>query len=330
LGNGDGTFQSPVDYGVGDANSLAVADLNGDGNPDAAVADPSNSSVAVYLGDGTGGFPTGTSYNIGAASYPTDVAIGDVNGDQIPDLVAIDENKKQLAALLGNGNGTFHRGSIFSAVAGLSPSILVLGDFNKDGKLDAATADFDKNTVSVLLGNGDGSFQTGQSYGVGDFPLGLAVGDFNNDQFPDLVTVNFDSYDVSVLLNAGTGGGGPASRSSHGSPAIHAGITELVHMGQPARGDPPSVGVSPTLSPVAIPPELSRRIPPMAVTLSAMPVSRAAPDALFAGWDDSLIQEALSAESMLRGMPSSVPIGLARPTMTRARATGAAGTYRGT
>jgi hypothetical protein len=203
LGNGDGSFQSAVDYGMGEANSLAVADLNGDGNPDVVIADPSNARVTVYLGDGTGAFPTSYSYSLGAGSYPNDVAIGDVNGDKIPDLVVMDESKKQLAVLLGIGKGTFQSSPMYSPVAGQSPGILVLGDFNKDGTLDAATADFDKNTVNVLLGNGDGTFsQRGQLYGVGNFPLGFAVGDFNRDGYPDLATVNFDSYDVSMLLNA--------------------------------------------------------------------------------------------------------------------------------
>src|SRR3989442_2223522 len=89
--------------------------------------------------------------------------------------------------------------------AGRSPDSVAVGDFNGDGKLDLATANFDSNDVSVLLGNGDGSFQAALTFAAGRGPSFVAVGDFNGDGKLDLVVANFDSGDVSVLLGNGDG-----------------------------------------------------------------------------------------------------------------------------
>jgi hypothetical protein len=328
MGDGDGTFQSPVNYGTaGRGRGLAVADLNGDGNVDIALADYLGGTVTVYYGDGTGRFPTSRVF--GADSGSWDVAIGDVNGDKIPDLVVLNINSDQLVVLLGNGDGTFRSGRSYHIGAGGDHNAVVLADFNRDGKLDAATENPNMDSVSVLLGNGDGSFQRAQTYDAGATPLYIADGDFNGDGFPDLAVPDIGSNNVSVLLNAGPGGGGAAAPATPNRQPLHAGIAELVHAGQPVRGNPSSVGASPSSPPVAIPPQFSGMGPPTMAALSAVTVPSAAPDALFADWDDSPIQDALSAEA-IQGIPSSFPICSARPTMTRTRATDAAGTYRGT
>ena len=76
-----------------------------------------------------------------------------------------------------------------------------MGDFNADGRLDLATANIDANTVSILLGQGDGTFQAAQDFGVGVVPLSVTVGDFNGDGRLDLATANAGSNTVSILLN---------------------------------------------------------------------------------------------------------------------------------
>jgi len=91
---------------------------------------------------------------------------------------------------------------------GASPRAVVTGDFNGDGRLELAVANQASNTVSVLTGNGDGTFQTPQTFTTGTGPQSLAVGDFNGDGRLDLVTVN--SRDVSVLLGIGNGTFQPA------------------------------------------------------------------------------------------------------------------------
>ena len=88
---------------------------------------------------------------------------------------------------------------------GTGPIALVAGDFNGDGRTDLAVANYGSNDVSVLLGNGDGTFQNQVPYAVGDLPNALVAGDFNGDGRTDLAVANYGSNDVSVLLGNGDG-----------------------------------------------------------------------------------------------------------------------------
>ncbi|MFI5039934.1 MAG: FG-GAP repeat domain-containing protein, partial [Solirubrobacterales bacterium] len=96
---------------------------------------------------------------------------------------------------------------------GATPYAVAVGDFNGDGKRDLATANNGSANVSVLLGDGNGTFGAASNFPLapGSHPDALAVGDFNGDGKPDLVTANAVSHDVSVLLGDGTGGFGPAA-----------------------------------------------------------------------------------------------------------------------
>jgi hypothetical protein len=101
--------------------------------------------------------------------------------------------------------------------AGSSPSYVTVGDFNGDGKLDLAIANLGSNDISVLLGNGDGTFQAAVNYGVGSGPRSIGVGDFNGDGKQDLAVVNVNSNNVSVLLGNGDGTFQPAVNYAAGS-----------------------------------------------------------------------------------------------------------------
>jgi hypothetical protein len=209
LGNGDGTFPTVPTYDAGSsASAVAVGDFNGDGIPDLVTADPGE--VRVLLGNGDGSFQAAVSYT---GVSPGFVAVGDFNGDGNLDLVVTNPGLGTVSVLLGNGDGTF--GAPVSYAAGRNPSRVAVGDFNDDGKLDIVVINSIgfRATVSVLLGNGDGTFGAPVPYGVGNEPLSIAVGDFNGDGIPDIAVANQGAGDpgnVSVLLGNGDGTFRPA------------------------------------------------------------------------------------------------------------------------
>ncbi|BAY79401.1 Na-Ca exchanger/integrin-beta4 (plasmid) [Nostoc linckia NIES-25] len=140
---------------------------------------------------------------------PYSIVVGDFNKDGNMDLVTANKSSQTVSVLLGKGDGSFKPASNFSTVGfnGLSPYSLAVADFNKDGKLDLVTANNTSNNISVLLGKGDGTFQTAVNFalGSGSGPVSVAVKDFNGDGKSDIVTVNNASQNISVLLGDGTG-----------------------------------------------------------------------------------------------------------------------------
>jgi hypothetical protein len=232
LGNGDGTFQAPVNYGSGGdrALSVAVSDVNGDGKMDLVVANdcPNNSNycgvysypgvVSVLLGNGDGTFQTAVSYGSGGdAAHSASVA--DVNGDGKLDIVVANLDSSTVGVLLGNGDGTFQSAMTYGSAGGAWS--VAIGDVNGDGQPDvvaascandSGTCGYDAGSVSVLLGNGDGTFQAAVSYGSGGIVAESAgVADVNGDGKLDIVVANVDSSKVGVLLN---NNGAPPSTTS--------------------------------------------------------------------------------------------------------------------
>ena len=201
LGNGLGGFTTSEwgntsNYAAG----LAVGDLNGDGNLDAVVvAGPFGSDGAAFLGDGTGRLLHKSSFYSTSSLPAAALAVGDFTGDGIPDLVV---SGGAVETFIGLGDGTFGRPIVHSA-NGYDHTGAALGDFNGDDKPDVVTSDGDAGTVSLLLGNGDGTLRYVGASAAGSSPSAVAVGDFNGDGRPDVAAANADSYNVSVLLNDG-------------------------------------------------------------------------------------------------------------------------------
>ena len=140
------------------------------------------------------------------------VAVGDFNGDGIPDIFLVQCTFGMTGAcrqwattvLLGNGDGTFTATSASPFPYG--PHAIAVGDFNGDGILDLAVANAGSNDVTILLGNGDGTFTaTATSPPTGTYPYSIAVGDFNGDGKTDLAVANYVSSTISVLLGNGDG-----------------------------------------------------------------------------------------------------------------------------
>ena len=295
LGDGAGGFAAPVSFGVGQLpQSVAIGDLDGDGNPDLAVANRLSADVSVLLGNGLGGFAAAVSVPAGAS--PLSVAIDDLNLDGSPDLVVANGGTQAnpgstISVLLGNGLGGFAPAASFgtgtatpprswwatststalrisrrrtsdpltcrcssetgpalsprrpasrpasspwdwrsatsigmevptwwwrspgvhdarrdgvdparerargfapaaSFATGIGPLGVAVGDFNLDGKLDLATSNIVTGDVSVLSGDGLGSFGPPVSIGAGPTPNRVAVGDFDRDGSPDLAVTN--------------------------------------------------------------------------------------------------------------------------------------------
>jgi hypothetical protein len=197
LGNGDGTFQTHADF-VGGNGQLVVADFNGDGKPDIAVAECCANTLAVHLGNGDGTFRTATLYFDPVANNGTvKIAVGDFNNDGKLDLAT-----PAVAVFGGNGDGSFK--TPFADYFSASGNDVATGDFNGDGNLDLVTAS-ENGAVIVLLGNGDGTFQSSTDYGTPAGPIFVVDSDFNNDGNPDLAVVDGGSNGVSIYLGKGNG-----------------------------------------------------------------------------------------------------------------------------
>ena len=103
------------------------------------------------------------------------------------------------------------------AVGGSAPFSIAVGDFDDDLDLDIATVNQASNNVSILLGNGNGTFDPATNFAVGSAPLFVAVGEFNGDGILDLAVANFNSANVSILLGDGDGKFDPATNFAVGS-----------------------------------------------------------------------------------------------------------------
>jgi hypothetical protein len=205
LGKRNGTFQPQRVFPVGfDPYSITLADLNGDGNLDIVTGNRGDNTISVLLANGDGTFQAAQSYPTGSA--PRGIAAADLNGDGKVDVVTANQGDGTATVLLGNGDGSFALAAEQSAPAPtLRPFQEVVADVNGDGIPDIITANRSDNSVSVLLGNRDGSFQTKETFPTGRLPISVAVADLTGDGIADIVTANYGGSTVSVLLGNGDG-----------------------------------------------------------------------------------------------------------------------------
>jgi hypothetical protein len=218
LGNGDGTFSAGSTVATG-SDHMVVGDFNRDSNLDIVTI----SGAAAYLlpgnGDGTFGSAQALATFQNANSILA-VTTADFNADGKLDLAVtyVTANTgggpaTPVAILLGNGDGTFHDapGASFAINPGLGAQELAVADVNHDGKLDLVTVGnlvsvgtVSGATISVLFGNGDGSFTTGQNFvafpGSVSNPTPFAVGDFNGDGYPDVALAGINNSSLEIFL----------------------------------------------------------------------------------------------------------------------------------
>lgn len=206
--------------------SITNADFNGDSKTDLAIAagqaNVGGNSVSVLLGDGLGGFAT--AINFGNTVLSNFITSADFNQDNIVDLATTDANQNSVSVFIGIGNGTFNSALSFSligdssGITGNTPISLISADFNLDGNADLATANAGgSGSVSVLLGDGTGNFNSVNTFTAGWAPYSIVSADFNADGNADLAVACQDiSNNVAIFLGNGSGGFSSATYSTIG------------------------------------------------------------------------------------------------------------------
>jgi hypothetical protein len=217
VNDGRGALEPPVNYSLGrEPCDVALEDLNGDGKLDIATGNPNTVSILLNAGDGT--FGAVHEYPAGRDTWA--FAVADLSGDGRPDIATANRSRSSTTVLVNRGDGSF--GEPVDYGTGPGPSTVTIGDVNGDGTDDVVTANgsSDPNgvfgewldSVSVLLGQGDGTLRPKRNYRLRDpnedgrYFITVRIADVNADRKPDLVTANVgENWSMTVFVNGGKG-----------------------------------------------------------------------------------------------------------------------------
>jgi len=231
LSNGDDTFTPPSRIPVGrQPSAIVTGDFNADGNQDFAVTNFTDNTFSLFLGNGQGAFTeaSGSPFALPSpAAGPIAMTAADFDSDGHLDLAIVNQTTSDVSILLGNvdskGNPTFTQatsGQGGSPIAvGKSPVAIATGDLNNDSHPDLVVVNQADNTVSVLLGNGNGTFTaaTNSPFATGQAPTAVTISDFNADGNLDIAVTDPQTDSVSVFLGVGQGLFAPAFELPVGS-----------------------------------------------------------------------------------------------------------------
>ncbi len=207
LNNGSGTFNAAVSYNAySNPAFVATADLNGDGFLDVVTGNNNFTGASVAFGNGNGTFRAQISYGTTGDSHSIELV--DLNGDGAKDIVVGGGNSTNyIGVMLNNGNGTFaaERDYTVGAINTQAPET-AFGDVNGDGKLDILTTIRTGGAMSVLLGNGNGTFLASTTYSMGGGASGdIALLDVNNDSILDAIVTDSTANKLVIRLGNGNG-----------------------------------------------------------------------------------------------------------------------------
>ena len=215
-GAGNGNFSLVNTLNTGNSSNpvaIATADFRQNGKKDLVVVNQGNNSIGVFLGNADSGGTFATRVDYSTAANPTGVVIGDFDHDGFLDIAVSEGSSNKVSVFYGDGTGSFNvnrtradYSTLDTLNSGAGPVGIVSADFNNDGIIDLATVNSD-NTISVLIGNANGTFAQAQTYALDQNagPVALIAADLNHDGKMDLISVNNQSGSINIFLGIGDG-----------------------------------------------------------------------------------------------------------------------------
>jgi hypothetical protein len=207
FGYGNGTFTSPIMYAArpdSSLSSIVVDDINNDTILDIAVSDFGNGygNIGVFYGLGNRTFLVAKMYFTGVKTQVWSIAIKDFNNDGRPDFAATLSRRDKIGIMLGDKSEPFGQYTAFSTGIGSTPSAVAVQDLDKDGQLDIAVANYNKNNICILLGYGNGSFMNCKTYSTGPYsvPNSIAIEDIDGDTNYDIVVTSFNTGEIGIFF----------------------------------------------------------------------------------------------------------------------------------